>query len=177
MHARPGLAGKGVGRSRARLRWLAAAPLLALGGLNVGQAAQSLVPPYPGGLVESAGHCVADSAGIEVCAQSIAILEREPGRPVAVVALRLHDRVSGKPRWRLTDRMPHPVLGSNEALVVGMCESDGVASPSLMAVATLDPEAEWSSRVSAAWRLEEDSGRFVRVGAAGVRCMNEGFGL
>lgn len=142
-----------------------------------GTEGHALVPPYPAGLQEFSGFCVGDPNSEETCSHSIAFLGHKDHPPVVIVAQRFHGRVGQHARWLVTDEMPYPHLREDEQLAVGICERAGHLDPKVMAIVADGGDVEWYADVRVAWRLDGELGRFTQVPGAGIRCMNEGFGL
>lgn len=170
----------GRGRPKATVRAFAPAVVLtalAAGAAQGGTGEDAPVPPYPAGLVETSGFCVGDPDSDDTCSHSIAFLGSRGQPPTSIVAQRFHDRVGQRARWRVTDELPYPHLRRDEQLVVGICERAGHLDPKLMAIVADGGDVEWYTDVRMAWRLDGESGRFIRQPTSGIRCMNEGWGL
>jgi hypothetical protein len=137
------------------------------------------IPPTPAGLVHKQGACIAGSAlGMDrICAYSIGILEEPDGTPKILHGAReAGHSVDGKPLWTITDAMPYPSLPAGYALRISTCERDGKADETVFAAARITDD-EWYEDVLWARRYDIAAEKFVEVPSAGVRCLNEGWGL
>ncbi len=169
---------------RWQLGWLSWVPALALAGDPApDDLIGRIVPPYPEGLEEVGGSCVAGGAGHEhVCDFSIALWAKTPVEPgVApdyryLVAGRLAGRDSQQARWQITDAMPYPVKAAGHHLQFGNCRLAGKDSPGLLAIVGDDGDKEMLDRVAWAGRLRVPDGTFEHIPTKGVDCYNEAHG-
>ncbi|WP_147300647.1 hypothetical protein [Lysobacter silvisoli] len=155
----------------------AAAPMPAPASVWIGR----VVPPYPDGLKSNTGSCVGSgSAPEQICARSIGTLDDAQDRSIKLYAGEFAGREGNSPRWKITDVVPYPKLKRGEYLSVATCQRDGVEDAGLIAIvdtAVADAAAQETFQASRwAVRLDRDSGKFVEVPPASVRCYNEGFG-
>lgn len=140
-----------------------------------------VVPPYPDGLKSNTGSCVGSGSSPEqICARSIGTLDDAEDRSVKFYAGEFAGREGNEPRWKITDVVPYPKLKRGEYVSVATCQRDGVDDPGLIAIVdTAVPDAAAQEMFEArrwAMRLDRDSGKFVEVPPASVRCYNEGYG-
>lgn len=168
--SRPALAGKAVPAAAQ-----ASAPAPAASWIG------RVVPPYPDGLKSNTGSCVGSGSSPEqICARSIGTLDDAEDHSVKFYAGEFAGREGNEPRWKITDVMPYPKLKRGEYVSVATCQRDGVDDPGLVAIVdTAVPDAAAQEMFEArrwAMRLDRDSGKFVEVPPASVRCYNEGFG-
>jgi hypothetical protein len=149
--------------------WLAAlVPAAALADGLVG----STIPPYPDGVVHEQGACIAD------CDFSIGILEDSSNVPKTLFGARLAGRDnSGKARWTVTDALPFPAMPEGFLLAMTTCEVDGKQDETIVAAVRGSEVEEWLEDVVWARRFDVATGKFVEHASAGVRCLNEGWGL
>ena len=142
------------------------------------------MPPYPDGLREVGGICLADSRNPgAVCDHSIGLLADTSNDPDAaavmryVVAGRMEGRDGTVALWKITDALPYPAVGQDYFWQAGSCRLDRVEDGKVIAVVRHDLEQEYSRDVAWARRLELESGKFVMVEPERVDCLNEGYGL
>ena len=156
--------------------WLAALlPAVAVAEDLVG----STIPPYPAGLVNEQGACVAGMLGgvARECDFSIGILEDASSVPKTLFGARLAGRDDkGRARWTITDVVPYPILPEGYYLAMTTCESDGRKDETIVAVVRGE-DTEWLADVLWARRYDLDTQKFVDQPSSGVRCLNEGGGL
>ena len=142
------------------------------------------MPPYPEGLREVGGICLADPGNPgAVCDHSIGLLADTSNDPDAtavmryVVAGRMEGRDGTVALWKITDALPYPAVGQDYFWQAGSCRLDHVEDGKVIAVVRHDLEQEYSRDVAWARRLELESGKFVVVEPGRVDCLNEGYGL
>ena len=142
------------------------------------------MPPYPDGLREVGGICLADSSNPgAVCDHSIGLLADAGHDPEAaavmryVVAGRIDGRDGTVALWKITDALPYPVVAHDYYWQAGSCRVDQVEDGKVIAVVRHGLEQEYSGDVAWARRLDLDSGKFVMVDPERVDCVNEGYGL
>ena len=156
--------------------WLSAViPAAAFADVLVG----STVPPYPTGLADVQGACIAQALGIpRECDFSIGILEDADSVPKTLFGGRLAGRDDkGRARWTVTDAVPYPALPEGYFLAIATCEADGKKDETIVAVVRGLEEVEWLADVLWARRYDLDTEKFVEQPIRGVRCLNEGWGL
>ena len=132
----------------------------------------SIIPPYPAGLVNEQGACIAE------CDFSIGILEDASSTPKSLFGARLAGRDDkGKAHWTVTDAVPYPDFPKGYILGMATCEADGIKDETIVAVVRAIEEDEWLADVLWALRYDLDTEKFVDHPVQGVRCLNEGWGL
>jgi hypothetical protein len=138
----------------------------------------STVPPYPDGLIEQSGACIAQSRGLEhECDYSIAVVGSEEGKPSVIVGTRMVGRDDEqKARWVVTDTLPYPDISEGYLLTIASCQVDGKDDQTIVAV-VLNAEEEWLETLSWARRFDMSKEKFVEQPTAGIRCRNEAAGL
>ncbi|NTV94482.1 MAG: hypothetical protein HGA75_03595 [Thiobacillus sp.] len=147
-------------------------PNLALGGSLIG----TVVPPYPHGVESKGGACISDPAAPErSCAFGIELM-RENGSLYLYLQKTAPQVEPNKPRWLILDRMPYPRTKPGEDVIFAMCELDGKPDQSLIAVVRRD-DTEWHTAITKAFRGNLVKERFERTSTAGIRCVNQGWGI
>ena len=137
------------------------------------------IPPYPAGLVNEQGACIAGVLGgaARECDFSIGILEDASSIPQTLFGARLAGRdEKGRARWTITDVVPYPVLPEGYFLAMTTCESDGRKDETIVAVVRGE-DTEWLADVLWARRYDLATQKFVDQPSSGLRCLNEGWGL
>ena len=142
------------------------------------------MPPYPDGLREVGGICLADSRNPgAVCDYSIGLLADIGNDPEAaavmryVVAGRIQGRDGTVALWKITDALPYPAVARDYYWQAGSCRVDREEDSKVIAVVRHDLEQEYSGDVAWARGLDLESGKFVKVDPKRVDCLNEGYGL
>lgn len=141
------------------------------------------VPPYPAGLDELQGTCIAGGPSFEqVCDYSLAVIGRFATDPAMgatstqVLALRSLDKDAGRPRWNVTDAVAVPKPRNGYQLQIGTCRIDRVDKPGVVAFVR-HGESEYSRDVRWAREFDIASGRLLPVASKRVDCINEGLGI
>ncbi|HEY0683061.1 MAG TPA: hypothetical protein VGD45_12075 [Steroidobacter sp.] len=158
------------------MAWLTAIlPAAALASSLVG----STVPPYPDGLKDIGGSCIARALrGTDrSCDFSIGILADSNDVPKILYGSRLAGRdESNHALWTITDAMPYPEVPEGYTLAVASCQDNGERDEGIVAVVRL-AETEWLTEVLWIRRYNFGTKKFIEHPSAGVRCINEGWGL
>jgi hypothetical protein len=139
----------------------------------------STVPPYPAGLVEMQGACIAQALQdtADACDFSIGIFGDSSGVPTILFGARIAGRDdAGRAHWTITDTLAYPALPEGYLLAIASCESEGRRDQTIVA-AVRAGETEWLADVIWARRYAPDTEKFVEQSSRGVRCLNEGWGL
>jgi hypothetical protein len=140
------------------------------------------MPPYPDGLTDAQGVCVAGGEGLEhVCDFGIGVLGRDNGDQTVsslyLVAKRNTDREAKQPEWQVTDAIDLPAIKENYDLQLDSCRVDGELRGGIVAIVRHSEDQEYSADVL--WKKQYDvaSGKFVEVGPGRVDCIHPGYGL
>lgn len=139
------------------------------------------LPPYPQGLDELQGACVAGGEQPErICDYGLAVLGREASDGTAVgvylIASANTQPDAKQPLWRVTDAIDAPAAQTGQELQLGGCRLDGRLRNEIVALVR-HGDAEYSTDVTWAKRLEIASGKFVDLELAQVDCINAGYGV
>jgi hypothetical protein len=136
----------------------------------------TIVPPYPAGFTRESSACISEPYHPErICDFAIEVISMKD-------ELRLLLEKSAptiepkKARWQILDWMPYPRTSSNERVVFAMCERNDNPDKTVIAVVK-HKDAEWYTDVVAAFIANLAKGRFEAADTAGIRCINEGWGL
>lgn len=162
----------GAASRRVRL-WLGLIPLvvvLALFGCAAGRGLVGLrVPPYPGGLHEGGGMCLAHPRS---CDYGFGVVGTAARPHQYLVAQRLMGRdPEGSPQWQILDVVRFPSIPPQYSLEMGTCSFAGTHDETLMAVVR---ELDTDSMGEALWaqRFDFAHGAFVKVPRGPVECVN-----
>lgn len=162
---------------------LPVAPAVASDRIDSASLIGKTLPPYPGGLDELQGTCIAGGQGIaHVCDYSIAVLGHRPADPERppvpqwVVSSRNLDSAAKQARWQVTDAIAVPKPRAGYDLQIGTCRIAGVDAPEVIAFVRHGDD-EVSRDVRWARRHDLATGKLVVVAPGQVDCINEGAGL
>lgn len=134
------------------------------------------VPPYPPGMESLIGSCLGDAAkGEDVCAWSVGTLNDSTGAAIGVFAGRSAGNAEdGTPRWLVTGYLALPPGMDGYEVQIGTCRRSGVEDQTIVALARLDPNAEYSDDVAWAAQFDRASGAIAPIEATGIDCLNIG---
>jgi hypothetical protein len=141
------------------------------------------LPPYPAGLDELQGVCIAGGPSPDrICDYGLAVVGRpaiDPNRaatPVQVLAARNIEPEADQARWRVTDAVAVPKPRQGYELQLSSCRLDRVDGAPIVAFVR-HGDREYSRDVLWARRLDIASGKLQPVAIKRVDCMNEGLGI
>jgi hypothetical protein len=141
------------------------------------------VPPYPAGLDELQGSCIAGGPSqAQVCDYSLTVIGRFAADPAMeatstqLLALRNLDTGERQARWNVTDAVAVPKPRKGYALQIGSCRVDRVDNPGVVAFVR-HGDREYSRDVRWARQFDIASGRLLPVASKRVDCVNEGLGV
>ncbi len=139
------------------------------------------VPPYPDGLEEASGSCVAGGEGLEhACDFGLATIgDRAASGEVSVryvLASRNIDTAAKQPQWEVTDAVDAPNIDTGYSLQIADCRLNGANGSSLVAVVR-HGDKEYSSDVTWARRFDTATGKLSEISLDGVDCVNPGAGI
>ena len=141
------------------------------------------VPPYPAGLDELQGTCIAGGPSFaQVCDYSLTVIGRfatDPAMgatPTQLLALRNLDTGARQARWNVTDAVAVPKPRKGYGLQIGTCRIHRVDKPGVVAFVR-HGDREYSRDVRWAREFDIASGRLLPVASKRVDCVNEGLGI
>ncbi len=139
------------------------------------------VPPYPDGLEEASGSCVAGGEGLEhACDFGVATIgNRAASGEVSVrylLASRNIDTAAKQPQWEVTDAVDAPSIDSGYDLQIAGCRLNGTDVPGLVAVVR-HGDAEFSSDATWARRFDTATGKLSDIPVDSVDCANLSAGI
>ena len=149
-----------------------------LGQAAAGELSGLHVPPYPEGLVNTAGSCIRlDGRPQSSCSYGFGVLEDPAGIPRVLYAGRLegHEN-SGKPKWLVLDSFTIPRLPSGARMALSECTENGTVDQTIVAVVRNDKSKEWLDALLVAKRFDLTKGTFSNLAVKHVRCKNVGMG-
>jgi hypothetical protein len=134
------------------------------------------VPPYPAGMESLIGSCLGDTGkGEDVCAWSVATLNDSSGAAVGVFAGRLAGNADdGTARWLVTGYLDLPTGREGYEVQIGTCRRSGVDDHTIVALARLDPNEEYSDDVAWAAQFDRATGGLALIATTGIDCLNIG---
>lgn len=139
------------------------------------------VPPYPDGLEEASGSCVAGGDGLEhACDFGLATIgNRTAGGELSVrylIASRNTGADAKQPQWEVTDAVDAPDIDSGYNLQIVDCRFNKAAAPGVVAVVRYG-DVEYSSDVTWARRFDTATGKLSDIPVDGVDCADPGAGI
>jgi hypothetical protein len=152
--------------------------LIWIGASIPGQAAElvgSIVPPYPDGTWEESGACIGGAEQSASCDRNVAVLANA-NRKLGIFSGALRRGADGGTRWLVLDYIPYPRVPKGSDLAFAVCRNNGgETDPSVIAVVR-ESRKEWLQATDWAYRIERESGKFVRVDPRNVVCINTALG-
>jgi hypothetical protein len=150
--------------------------MLLAGACVAGDLIGTIVPPFPDGWKDKGGACIGGSLGIEKsCEYSIGVVEG--ANHLVLYFGKSEPRTDPKKaRWLVTDQMPYPEAPPGFQVVYGLCERNGIADETIIAIVKTT-DNEWYTIVRSAYRVNLDTSRFEKTSVKGIRCSNEGWGV
>ncbi len=139
------------------------------------------VPPYPQGLEQASGNCVAGGDGLEhACDFGLATIgNRAADGEISVlylIASRNLDTAAKQPQWEVTDAVDVPDIDTGYQLQIAGCRLNGADVPGLVAVVRYT-DAEFLSDVTWVRRYDTATGKLSDIPANGVDCANLSAGI
>jgi hypothetical protein len=141
------------------------------------------LPPYPTGLDELQGVCIAGGPSLDrICDYGLQVIGRpaiDPNRaatPLQVLAARNLEPDADQARWRVTDAVAAPKPRKGYELQLSSCRLDRVDGAPIVAFVR-HGDREYSRDVLWARRLDIASGKLQPVAIKRVDCVNEGLGV
>jgi len=148
---------------------------------NAGDLSGQRVPPFPDGLVNHDGACIALAGADRDCRYGFLILDDGAGVPTLLLGTESEERDdAGKPTWLVIDSFRISPLPKGYGLAYTECAYDGVIDGLIVAaVRRYDSAAkppEWLNEVLWVKRLDLRKRVFEDLPAERVRCKNVGMG-
>lgn len=133
-------------------------------------------PPLPAGVEDLAGYVVDIGPG-GAFTHAVGHVRTPSGQALWLERFLRHDE-QGVAYFEVVAVQPLPPLGEGEAVVMASCRvGDAMQGGDNETIAIVRwEEAEVLDDVRAAWRVDLAARRFHPIPAAGVQCLNEGFG-
>ena len=130
-----------------------------------------VVPPLPYGIFEDGAWCMGRTE-LNPCERSISILKTSAGRDFLIYTASAEPMQGNKARWRITDTLAFPTVPNGAEFVGGECRKLGVGDASIVAIVRKDSKSEWLRAHDWAFRIEYDTGNFVRLDPKDIDCAN-----
>ncbi|WP_173931092.1 hypothetical protein [Chelativorans sp. Marseille-P2723] len=132
------------------------------------------VPPYPRGMTSDLASCIPLNGNI--CAYSIATLNREDGSVVAVLAKPLAGLDDGKPVWEIVDEHEAPEQSREQLWAFEECQIGAQSDSSVVGLVTFRDMGGWIETEETVWAVRFDiaSNRLVELDPANVTCVLPG---
>ena len=129
------------------------------------------VPPFPAGMAEDGGLCIT-LAERDPCRRTMAALKDATGKKMLIYAT-ITDGADERGRrfGIVTDVMPYPEVRKGHHLEWGVCRHDRVEDGTVVTVVK-DSKRAWLKAVGWAYRVDEPSGKFVKLDPKRVDCTN-----
>ncbi len=136
------------------------------------------VPPYPDGMFAQSGACITQHLGYErMCEYSIGLLQSNKNEFIGVLAKKsLRNTKDDLNNWVVTDQLPYPEIDKGFWLAFGECKVRGLLDGTVVAVVK-DSDTEYQQANDWAWKVDLESGKFVKINPKDVICLNEGWGV
>lgn len=141
------------------------------------------IPPYPAGLDELQGICIAGGPSLDrICAYGLQVIGRpsaDPDRaatPIQLLASRNVEPEASQARWRVTDAVAVPKPRKGYELQLGSCRFDRIDGAPIVAFVR-HGHREYSRDVLWARQMDIASGKLQPVAINRVDCLNEGLGV
>jgi hypothetical protein len=134
------------------------------------------VPPYPPGMESLIGSCLGDTEkGEDICAWSVATLNDISGAAIGVFSGRSAGNAEdGTARWVVTGYLALPTGKEGYEVQIGTCRRSGIDDQTIVALARLDPDQEYSVDVAWAAQFDRTSGALAPMPTTGIDCANIG---
>jgi hypothetical protein len=130
-----------------------------------------VVPAFPYGIFEDGGTCTGDD-GPDMCRRAVIILKTSDGRDFLIFSGSKESMMGKKPRWRVVDAIAFPAIPANRELVWTDCRKSGAPDASVIALVRSDPKREWLRARDWAYRVDDTTGKFVKLDPKDVDCAN-----
>ena len=128
------------------------------------------VPPFPDGMHEGGGSCIPSAQ--DPCHRGVSVLVSGAGKEIGVYASLFdgHDE-RGKPFSIVTDVIPYPKVNAGHHLDWSSCRYYGVEDSAVISVVKQSKQP-WLPSAGWAYRVENASGKFVKLDPKRVDCYN-----
>lgn len=131
-------------------------------------------PTLPAGLKSLGGGLV--SAVGDTREYGMAEIHRGTTKMLWFERLTHHDD-KGVPYWEVKDVLVLPPVPKKQVLVYALCLLNNQPDGEIAAIADLEPDVQYFSRVRRAWRANRQTEKFEAIPTKGIKCENLGFGL
>lgn len=139
---------------------------------NASELIGRVVPPFPVGISEGGGSCIGDDDAT-LCQRAFLILKTSAGRDFLIVSGSAEPPDGKKARWRIIDALAYPKY-SRRYDFVSECRRSGTPDASIIAIVRVASWKNWLPAWRWAYRVENSTGKFVKLNPQNVDCANDG---
>lgn len=137
-----------------------------------------IVPPYPKMMSSQAGACITGHLGYErMCEYSVGLLQNDNNEYFAILAKKSTKKHDDDPNtWLVTDQLKYPEIKQGTLLVYGSCKQNGKFDQTILAV-VIDTNTEFLKATQWVWKVDLETGLFIKINSDNIFCLNEGWGV
>lgn len=136
------------------------------------------IHPSPGDWA-GRGVCIFKSENYEkLCSYSVSIFERNSTPQLVVSLKKITREADGHPTWKIIDTVALPRYLAGKIIESGICRYNEKADDSIVAVVDSYGEnsPEYIRAQGWAYKVDESSGKFMKINADAVDCINTAIG-
>lgn len=136
-----------------------------------------IVPPYPNSEFSQNGACITGHLGYaRMCEYSVGLLQNSKEEFIAILAKKTTKKHEDDPNsWIVTDQLDYPEVKQGTWLVYGSCKQNDKFDQTILAV-VIDTNTEFQKTTQWVWRVDLETGLFIKINSDNILCVNEGWG-